>query len=112
MIEVEGYKAFIGTMRIVPKNPQFPVLELHGNWLYKPEFHCWYGNGHSYSADICEVVVDFTDEFDSKHECLQCGKPTKYKDSLCHECIGKATKEKEDYINYVKSVQGKMPKNA
>jgi len=34
MIQVEGYKAFRGTMRITPKNPQFPQQEIHGDWLY------------------------------------------------------------------------------
>ena len=60
MIQVEGYKAFHGTMRITPKNPQFPVMEITCDWLYKPEYDCWYGNGRSFMAEICEVVEDGT----------------------------------------------------
>jgi hypothetical protein len=58
MIEVEGYKAFNGVMRIVPKNVLFKPFEVNGDWLYKPETDCWYGGGSSYPASICEVVVE------------------------------------------------------
>lgn len=61
MIQVENYKAFRGTMRITPTNPQFPQQELHSDWLYKPEYNCWYGCGRSFMAEICEVVEDETD---------------------------------------------------
>lgn len=56
MICVEGYKAFRGTMKISPKNmePKFVL----GDWLYKPEYDCWYGNGSSYPASICEIYID------------------------------------------------------
>ena len=57
MICVEGYKAFRGTMRITPKNPVFPVMEITGDWLYKPEYDCWYGAGRSFCADVCEVIA-------------------------------------------------------
>ena len=60
MIQVEGYKAFRGTMRITPANPKFPQQEIHGDWLYKPEYGCWYGHGQSFAAKICEVVTDET----------------------------------------------------
>lgn len=60
-IEVEGYKAFRGKMRIVPKNGmQSFVIEC--DWLYKPEYDCWYGNGSSYPARICEVDENAEDE--------------------------------------------------
>lgn len=60
MIKVEGYKSFRGTMRITPANKLFPPMEVHGDWLYKPDTGCWYGRGSSYAADICEVVEDET----------------------------------------------------
>ena len=60
MIQVEGYKAFRGTMRITPVNPEFPQQEIHGDWLYKPEYGCWSGHGQSFAAKICEVVTDET----------------------------------------------------
>ena len=52
MIQVEGYKAFRGKMRITPVNPQFPQQEIYGEWLYKPEHNCWYGHGQSFMAEI------------------------------------------------------------
>lgn len=59
MIKVEGYKAFHGTMRIVPKNTSIEPIVIEGtDWLYKPETKCWYGNGRSFSEEICEIVED------------------------------------------------------
>ena len=55
MIKVEGYRAFRGTMRISPKSGAAP-FELTGDWLYKPDTHCWYGQGRSFGEEICEVV--------------------------------------------------------
>ena len=60
MIQVEGYKAFRGTMQITPKNPMVPQQKIHGDWLYKPEHDCWYGRGQSFMAEICEVITDET----------------------------------------------------
>lgn len=60
MICSEGYKAFRGTMRIVPKNPSMKPYELTADWLYKPEYQCWYGRGSSFPEEICEVLVDLT----------------------------------------------------
>lgn len=60
MIQVEGYKAFHGTMRITPKIAQVAPFDITGDWLYKPACNCWYGCGKSFSADICEVVKDDT----------------------------------------------------
>lgn len=57
MIKVDGYKAFRGTLRITPKNGMEP-FELEGEFLYNPIYKCWYGNGRSFSDDICEVVRD------------------------------------------------------
>lgn len=60
MIKVEGYKAFRGVMRITPKSKEFEPFDLAGDWLYKPDTGCWYGNGRSFHADICTVVEDST----------------------------------------------------
>lgn len=60
MIKVEGYKAFRGTMLITPKNPQFEPFTVTGEWLYKPEYDCWYCGGRSYMAGVCEVITDDT----------------------------------------------------
>ena len=58
MMSCEGYKMFRGIMRIIPKNPKFPCEDINTVWLYKPEYDCWYGNGSSYPAEICEVIED------------------------------------------------------
>ncbi len=64
MIEVDGYKAFRGIMRISPVNTGFPAFEVEGDFLYKPEYDCWYcrpkkgGFSSSYPADICEVIKE------------------------------------------------------
>lgn len=59
MVEVEGYKMFRGVMRINSKSKDVNAFELVGDFLYKPEYGCWYHNGHSYCDGICEVVNDF-----------------------------------------------------
>ena len=56
MIKVEGYKAFHGNMKIVPKNAFYlPFYICDKDWLYKPDTNCWYGDGRSFPAEICEV---------------------------------------------------------
>lgn len=60
MIQAEGYQAFRGTMRITPKSQKFQPQEIYGDWLYKPEYDCWYGCGQSFAAEICEVITDET----------------------------------------------------
>lgn len=62
MIKVEGYKAFRGTMRITPANINLQSITIHGDWLYKPEYDCWYCKGSSYPASICHVEIDETKE--------------------------------------------------
>ena len=57
-ITVEGYKAFNGIMRIVPKMVLMQPFEIKGDWLYKPEYDCWYNGGSSFPASICEVVSE------------------------------------------------------
>lgn len=59
MIKVEGYRAFHGTMRITPvKSSGIEPFEITADWLYKPEYKCWYGQGRSFAEEICEVVRD------------------------------------------------------
>lgn len=58
MLECEGYKMFCGQATIVPVNNDFPKFVEQGMFLYKPEFNCWYVNGHSYPADIVEDIQD------------------------------------------------------
>lgn len=55
MIQVEGYRAFRGTMRITPK-AAVPAFELTGDWLYRPDTGCWYGKGSSFAPEICTVM--------------------------------------------------------
>lgn len=57
MIKVEGYKAFHGDLKVVPKNPAYPAYIIEDkDWLYKPDTNCWYGDGRSFLADICEPI--------------------------------------------------------
>lgn len=57
MINVEGYKAFHGDMRIVPTNILYsPFYIKDKDWLYKPDTDCWYGDGSSFPAEICEPI--------------------------------------------------------
>jgi hypothetical protein len=57
MIHVEGYRAFHGDMRITPKNKLYSSFYIcDEDWLYKPDTDCWYGNGQSFPAEICEVI--------------------------------------------------------
>ncbi|MBQ5317489.1 MAG: hypothetical protein J6K17_00145 [Oscillospiraceae bacterium] len=61
MIKVEGYKAFHGVMKVKPKSNEIEPFELTGDWLYKPDTGCWYGNGRSFVEEICEVVKECRD---------------------------------------------------
>ena len=58
MIKVEGYKAFHGLMQIESKSKRVPVIEIEGDWLYKPHTNTWHCNGISYPAKFCVVVSD------------------------------------------------------
>ena len=58
---VEGFKAFRGSMKISLKFDSivmgYPVSRIvNGEWLYKPDTDCWYCNGISYPARVCEIV--------------------------------------------------------
>ena len=58
VLSCEGYKMFRGSAMIVPKNPKFPPRKEYGDWLYKPEWDCWYVNGSSYPAEIVQDIED------------------------------------------------------
>ena len=65
IISVEGYKAFHGDMKIVPKNGMYsPYYICDKDWLYKPEYDCWYGDGRSFPADVCEIIDENITEHD------------------------------------------------
>jgi len=66
MIEVDGYKAFHGTLHIFPDGPRRSPFDITGDCLYKPETDRWYvqpansehGFSQSYPADICKPQED------------------------------------------------------
>ena len=59
MIEVEGYKAFHGDMRITPGNKLYsPFYICNKDWLYKPDTDCWYGGGASYPSICCTPILN------------------------------------------------------
>lgn len=62
MIKVCGYKAFRGKMLISPKGNIRPPFIVDGDWLYKPEYDCWYSGASSYPADICEIIEDNSED--------------------------------------------------
>ena len=58
MLKCEGYMMFKGKATIIPKpfrGKVIPPYEQNGTWLYKPEYHCWYVNGHSYPEEIVDI---------------------------------------------------------
>ena len=67
VIEVEGYKAFRGVMKITPRgNSPMGIVRVVGDWLYKPDTDCWYGRGSSYPAQVCEIVEVWSGECEDK----------------------------------------------
>ncbi len=57
MLECEGYKMFVGVMKVTPKNGGTSRF-IGGTWLYKPDTNCWYCNGSSFPAECCEIEED------------------------------------------------------
>ena len=55
MLKCEGYMMFRGTATIAPANGA--PYDVTGDWLYKPEYDCWYGGGRSFCAAVCEVIL-------------------------------------------------------
>ena len=58
MLKSEGYMMFRGTATIQPVNGK-PMYQMTGDWLYKPEYGCWFVNGRSFPK---EIVVDIKEE--------------------------------------------------
>ena len=57
MIRVEGFMAFHGDMKITPKNKMYPAYYIvNKDWLYRPDTDCWYGDGRSFPAEICDPI--------------------------------------------------------
>jgi hypothetical protein len=54
MIEVDGFRAFRGMMRVYAVVGD---LDVYGDWLYRPDTDCWYCGGKSYPSAAC-VVLD------------------------------------------------------
>ena len=57
MLQSEGYKMFRGTGTIHNVKTGKVIEAQEGDWLYKPEYDCWYVNGHSYPAECVTVVT-------------------------------------------------------
>ncbi len=54
IVEVQGFKAFHGTMRIHWRNIE--PEEIFGDWLYRPDTNCWYTGAREYPAEICTII--------------------------------------------------------
>lgn len=103
MIKVEGYKAFHGLMRIESKSKRVPVIEIEGDWLYKPHTNCWYGKGVSYPAKVCTVVSDDAEILQSEVRLLR-GDNRNLQD-LCNAEKAKVEKLHNKLIDMAKSLQ-------
>lgn len=62
MLQSEGYKMFRGTGTIHNAKTGEYIESQHGDWLYKPEYNCWYVNGSSYPAECVNVLYDKTED--------------------------------------------------
>ena len=62
MLTSEGYKMFRGTGAIHNAKTGKEIELQCGDWLYKPEYDCWYVNGHSYPAECVKVLTDETEK--------------------------------------------------
>ena len=59
MIEINGYKAFHGVMKIISLVPGIEPREIEADWLYKPETKCWHTNGGEVIAEsFCSVISE------------------------------------------------------
>ena len=61
MINVEGFKAFSGIMKVTPMNPNVKPFIIGGDFLYKPDMDCWYCKGRSFLAATCQILEDWTE---------------------------------------------------
>ena len=58
MIEVNGYKAFHGVMRIAPPHASVEPFAVEADWLFRPSTECWHNNYEAFPADICEIISE------------------------------------------------------
>ena len=56
MLTCEGFKMFDGSALIIPISSE--PYRIHGTWLYKPDYDCWYVNGHSYPAEFVRDIQE------------------------------------------------------
>lgn len=69
MINVEGYKAFSGIMRISEKRLGGNTYNIQGDWLYEPQKERWYVS-HDEGCISCfspyyynlDIIKDFTEK--------------------------------------------------
>ena len=61
MLKSEGYMMFRGSATVTPVNGE--PFEFSGDWLYKPEWDCWYVKGHSIPAKIVSNIREEKDVF-------------------------------------------------
>lgn len=87
MIQQNGFKAFRGVMRITPVNPDFEPFEIDSDWVYVPEYDCWYGGGRSFVSRCCTVL--------SEHDIV---KPEAKPLVLCMNKDGVWEEKKEPYM--------------
>ena len=92
MITANGYKAFHGVMRITPKTKMIPATHVETDWIYNPNTHSWYGNNAEYSAEICTVVLDYTEKIKPKKTTNRQHAPSgELVFGLCPACNGLTT---------------------
>ena len=61
MLKCEGYKMFRGTGVVKNIITGATTRTETGDWLYKPEYDCWYVNGSSFPAECMTVINDETE---------------------------------------------------
>ena len=84
MLTSEGYKMFRGSGQIRNTQTGKTVRTERGDWLYKPEYDCWYVNGSSYPAECVTVVEDETKAARIKHGRWE--RVGNYDKWICSEC--------------------------
>ena len=59
ILKCEGYQMFRGIAVVTPRNPNVEPFKIFGDWLYRPDTHCWYINGSSFCEEIVSNIQDF-----------------------------------------------------
>ena len=58
MIEVNGYKAFHGVMRIALPYDGIEPYTVEGDWLYRPDIKGWQSNYEAFPANVCKIISE------------------------------------------------------